>query len=317
MQIQFFAPFERAYYWMKSALFQPFNLRKWMVIGFTAFLADLLDGGGGTNGIKKESHADWGAILGAPYEALDWLKAKPEWMMLIVFGILAAAALLLLFLWLSSRGKFMFLDNVVQQRALVAQPWHQFREAGFSLMRWRVLFGLFAILLAGGALYHVWHMAYARWNESGDLWALLPSLVLWGAFFVLSLLALGYVNLLLNHFIVPLMYKHNLSCTQAWDKFLPMQWRHFGSFVIYALFVLAIIIALVILVIIGGLFTCCLGFVLLVIPYINSVVLLPFSYWIRTFSLEFLAQFGDDFTLLPQRPAQDQSITPADSPAVS
>jgi hypothetical protein len=307
MQIQFFAPFERAYYWMKSALFQPFDLRKWLVIGFTAFLADLLDGGGGgSKGFKNQSHADWGAILSAPYEALDWLKSQPEWMALIVAGLLALAAVILLLLWLSSRGKFMFLDNVVQQRALVAQPWHQFHEQGLSLFRWRIIFAIVAILLAGGSLYHIWHMAYVRWNDTGDLWSLLPSLLLWASFFLLSLLALGYVNLLLDHFIVPLMYKHTLTCGQAWDKFLPLHWRHFGSFFIYALFILAIIIALVILVIIGGLFTCCLGFILLAIPYISSVVLLPFSYWIRVFSLEFLAQFGEDFSLLPQRAAEPQ-----------
>jgi hypothetical protein len=305
MQIHFFAPLERAYYRMKSALFQPFDLRTWMVIGFTAFLADLLNGGSG-NGFRKDSHANLSGILSAPYEALDWLKAKPEWLILAGVGLVTAFAVLMLFLWISSRGKFMFLDNVVQRRALVSQPWHQFRDLSFSLFRWRVVFALIIGTLALGTLYHVWQMAYKHWNDFGDLWSLLPSLILWGAFLLVTLLAFAYVKLLLDHFIVPLMYKDNLLATKAWDKFLPLHWRNLGSFVIYALFILLIVIALVILVIIGGLFTCCLGFILLIIPYISSVVLLPFSYWMRAYSLEFLAQFGSEYSLLPKQTNEAQ-----------
>jgi len=34
---------------------------------------------------------------------------------------------------LRSRGKFMFLDNVVHDRAEVSQPWQDFRRLGNSL----------------------------------------------------------------------------------------------------------------------------------------------------------------------------------------
>ena len=50
----------------------------------------------------------------------------------------------------------------------------------------------------------------------------------------------------------------------------------------------------------AGLFTCCLGFTLLAIPYIGSVVTLPISYTFRTFSLEFLEQFGPGYTIFPR-----------------
>jgi len=317
MQIQLLAPFERAFNRMKTALFKPFDLRKWMVIGFTAFLADLLDGGGQSRGFKNNQQGDWGTILTAPYEAWAWLQSKPEWLMLLVFGVLAAAAILLLLLWLSSRGKFMFLDNVVRQRALVSDPWHHYRQPAASLFRFRVQFALVTLTLAGGTFYHLWRMAYTRWSSSGDLWQLLPSLVLWIIFLLLILLAFGYIKLLLDHFIVPVMYKHDLSCGEAWEKFLPLHWGHAGSFLLYALFILMVIIALVAVVIVGGLFTCCVGFLVLAIPYISSVVLLPFSYWLRSFSLEYLAQFGSDFDLLVQEPGQEQADPqPAPPPAV-
>jgi hypothetical protein len=56
---------------------------------------------------------------------------------------------------------------------------------------------------------------------------------------------------------------------------------------------------IIICIIILGLLTCCLGFILLIIPYIGSVITLPISYTFRAFSLEFLEQFGPEFKLFP------------------
>jgi hypothetical protein len=59
-------------------------------------------------------------------------------------------------------------------------------------------------------------------------------------------------------------------------------------------------ILIVIAVILFGFVTCCIGFLLLIIPYIGSVVLLPVSYTLRAFSLEYFAQFGDEYQLFPE-----------------
>jgi hypothetical protein len=59
-------------------------------------------------------------------------------------------------------------------------------------------------------------------------------------------------------------------------------------------------VAVVICVIIACLLTCCIGFLFLIIPYINAVVLLPISYAFRAFSVEFLGQFGPGFVLFPE-----------------
>ena len=55
MNIRYLDPLSRAWGRMKKALFSPFNLKKWFVVGFTAFLAGLTEGpgGGGGNGVKK------------------------------------------------------------------------------------------------------------------------------------------------------------------------------------------------------------------------------------------------------------------------
>src|SRR5215472_6438463 len=48
-KIEIFKPFGEAFELMKKILFQPFDLKKWLVIGFAAWLANLASGGGGFN----------------------------------------------------------------------------------------------------------------------------------------------------------------------------------------------------------------------------------------------------------------------------
>ena len=43
-----------------------------------------------------------------------------------------------------------------------------------------------------------------------------------------------------------------------------------------------------------GLMTCCCGFLLLVIPYVNAVCLLPVTVFTRHFSIDLLRQFGPE-----------------------
>src|SRR5881398_673032 len=43
-QIEIFKPFSEAFELMKKILFQPFDLKRWLVIGFAAFLAGLSGG---------------------------------------------------------------------------------------------------------------------------------------------------------------------------------------------------------------------------------------------------------------------------------
>ena len=47
MTIQFLEPLNRAWDRMKTALFRPFDLHKWFVFGFSAFLAGMMDASNG------------------------------------------------------------------------------------------------------------------------------------------------------------------------------------------------------------------------------------------------------------------------------
>lgn len=123
---------EPAYERVKQMLFKPFDLTKWIIIGFCAWLAGLGEsgGGGGFNGFNGGSH-NFNGNDGHPAEELrhfyhqarDYVMDNLGWIIpVIIFLVVLGVTLWLLILWLSSRGKFMFLHCVVWDRAEVEEP---------------------------------------------------------------------------------------------------------------------------------------------------------------------------------------------------
>ena len=123
-------------------------------------------------------------------------------------------------------------------------------------------------------------------------------------------IACAYVSLFLDSFIVPVMYKDGIGAVEAWRRFVPWIDLHFGGFLLYGLFVLGLAIAVGVGVLVVGLLTCCVGLLLVVLPYVGTVILLPFLVTYRAFSLEFLAQLDARFAIFPEQ-AAPPSPTPA------
>jgi hypothetical protein len=297
MTIAYSAPFNRAWKRMTATLFRPFDLHRWMALGFTAFLAGLTDwtGGGSSRWNRPLEGRDWHDLLGLPADVWVWLTGHPVWAVLIMVGVLIVIALSVLLTWLSSRGKFMFLDNVVRGRSEVTAPWHEFRTLGDSLFIGRLLLGaaafaVFSIYLLACLLVLI-GMA-GRGEAGGDI---LPAVLLMGLGLLVLILVSAFVDICLNDFVVPIMAKRKKTVIPAAGLFWDLFRKDPASFLLYGLMVFFMKIAVAVLVVAVGLFTCCIGFLLLAIPYVNAVILLPVSFVFRTFPLEFLGQFGADF----------------------
>ena len=79
MNIAFIDPLSRAWGRMTQALFKPFDITKWFVVGFTTFLADLTDwhhGSGGDSGGKGK--ADFDDVLDFPVAIFNWWDRGPN-----------------------------------------------------------------------------------------------------------------------------------------------------------------------------------------------------------------------------------------------
>ncbi len=305
MNIEYVEPLTRGWNRMKRALFKPFDLRNWFVVGFTAFLAGLTDFHGGNHGgWNSNERFDWDRFMNFPQEAADWFLGHPTWMALIIFGLIIIVLLAVVLVWLSSRGKFMFLDNVINARALIAKPWKEYAAEANSLFIWSLLFGfvVIAILIIYLAeCYTALHSLYAVYEDPmhllrPGLWMLLG---LSGIF-----IGVCFIDLLLTSFIVPMMYRERIKVFEAWSRLLLLLEMHPMPFVLYSLFYFVIMVFVVMGVIVLGFLTCCVGFLVLALPYVGDVVLLPITYAMRAFSVEFLEQFGPDYKIFPAGEAQ-------------
>jgi len=231
-----------------------------------------------------------------------------------VFAVCIVLALIVLLLWICSWGKFIFLDGVIHGRAAFVEPWKKFQRLGDSLFLWRLVFTLITLLLV---LFVVLPLVLALLHGAEGGWfaaGVVLTLCLVSLAAVLAIATL-FVGMLLSHFVVPLMYRDGLTATAAWGRFLPLLGREFGRFFLYALFLVGVSVAVGVAVVVAGCATLCCGFVLLAIPYVGSVVLLPVSVAYRAFSLEFLAQFGPEWSVFPA-PAEPQPAPSDAGPAV-
>lgn len=301
--IELLAPLGRAFDRMSRALFHPFDPAKWFVVGFSCWLARLLSGlgsggawsGGGGQAQSAEAVAWGGAAAGtAGFE--DWapLLALP----LVGCVVVVVLAVILVLLWLSSRGHFLFLDQVVHDRTAIREPWREHGRQGDSLFLWRLGFGVATLFVAALALLPLL-FALAPWAEDGAPPEVLP-VVLSLLLLLAVVVALLYVHLFLIDFVVPIMYRERIGAVAAWRRFSPLFGRHPGHFLLYGLLVLGLRIGVGLGVVAVGFATCCLGFLILLIPYVGTVVLLPVHYTFRAYSLELLAQHGPGFDLWPE-----------------
>lgn len=298
MNIAYFEPLGRAWNRMKNALFKPFELRKWFIVGFNAFLAGITEGHHGSSGTSHNDDMSFGEFLGLPNKAWGWLMDNTGWALFVLFIAFFIIIVIIVLTWLSSRGTFMFMDNVVHDSAEIAKPWKHYKMEGNSLFLWRLCFGF--LVFVGVIMFLAFFFITATQLYEENYYRVPVFFIVGlGFLFVLFLIIVGYISMFLKNFVSPIMYKNNITTTKAWGRFVLLFRQHPFHFIFFGILAFVLTILFVIAVIVAGLMTCCIGFVLLIIPYIGTVVTLPVWYTYRAFSLEYLAQFGPEYDVFP------------------
>ena len=316
MDISVTEPIGQAYGEMKRILFKPFDIGKWFVLGFCAFLANLCDCNGpngpdGDNGGR--SNLGFRSFEEAKAFAIDWLADKWEWVVSIGWGLSVVVLLLIIILlWLSSRGKFMLLDGVAHNRAAVVKPWHKFKDFANSLFLWRFILFIFGLtttmLIIFISFLIAWTDVQAERFDSGAIMALIVG----GILFTSSFIFFEVLGQMITDFIVPIMYHRGVLGGEAIGIFRrEFLENHGGTFVLFYLMKFILGIATAILIILTIVLTCCIALIPIIIPYIGSVFLLPITVFFRCYSLCFLEQFGSQWQLLIRQEVIEQ--TPAES----
>ncbi len=300
-------PIRPAWERMKALLFRPFRLGFWFVLGFTAWLATLGEqtgswgGSGGTDDWKG-----WGGDGEPPNleMAMEWLTEGWRAYAPLVMGVMAVVVLVgllvgMAILWVRSRGKFMFLDNVVHNRARVAEPWRAFRPQAWSLFWWSVGYTLVCLLVTVILLAVAWSTVLRPWWFQRSLEGLWPLVVVNGAVWFALAVAAAFIARYLEDFVIPLMYRDRLRATAAWGRFLALFGERAPLLIGYGFFYLLLVLVYVAAIVLLVLVTCCIAGCLMMIPYVGTVILLPALVFFRAYSLEFLSQFGPEYRVTP------------------
>src|SRR6266576_1845641 len=287
-EIQIFKPFGEAFELMKRILFQPFDLKKWFVIGFAAWLANLGGGGGGFN---------YPYDRGEEYQKLnETISQIPP--SVLVTGICALIAVVLLlvvlFAWLRARGRFMFIDCIVKNRGAIAEPWREFRTEGNSYFLFSLTAAVCLVLLAALLSAPLVYVAIrGRFYLSLHRDRLEPYVLLITALWVFIILLVVFAWALIVNFMVPGMYRRRFRAYQAFRAATSVISRHPGEIVLYCLFLMVLALASAMVGCVVTCATCCIA----AIPYVGTVILLPVFVLLRSFSLLFLRQFGPDYDI--------------------
>lgn len=294
-------PINLAFERVRQLLFRPFDLSKWFIIGFCAWLSTLgergfsgrFNSGANSSNPRADIRQQW-------YHARDFMRDNLYWILPLAIGIIIFLLVLgALLIWLNSRGKFMFLYCVALDRAEVREPWNRFAQSANSLFWFRLVLSLIGmvmtlpviivIILAAGSMF-----LHNTWNPGGimALVGLVMGLIIIGLCFAL-------VRKLTMDFVVPLMYLRGKLCLDAWGEFWQLLRANIGEFVLYLLFQIVIALAIGVIVLMVVLMTCCLAGCVLAIPYIGTVLFLPVLVFKRSYSLYYLAQYGPSYNVFP------------------
>jgi hypothetical protein len=299
--------FERAWTVMRTVLFSPFDIEKWIALGFCAWLSILGQGGGfsgkpfGAFPQKNNQPQIRETIQSWIPKVENYVSTNVLWLVpLAAVLVVAAIAAWIVILWISSRGQFMLLDGVIRNRAAVSAPWKELARQGDSLFLFQVVavaasVALF-LLTAGLAALVLYGYHEGALSKALTIAIAVLGVLLW----IVLLLALLLGCVFLVDFVIPIMWLHRTGCVAAWSEFGRLLNARTGAFFRYMVMIFLTSIGIGVAVLTLTVMTCCVLGCVMMIPFVGTVVLLPVLVFRRALSLTFLAQFGpryDVFTL--------------------
>ena len=287
-KIEIFTPFGEAFDLTKKILFQPFDLAKWFVIGLAAFLAGHFGGGFGFTFPPRLG--DFRHYRPVPHFTPIHYDQFPRWLPVFIISFLVFVFVFtIVFLWLQSRGNFIFTDCIVRNRSAIVAPWREYRKEGNSYFLFRlvvmfafmVLFLVIALILFSAGFFSNWHRHHV------DPVGLVIVLVVFMACWMTLSLA---INLVI-YFMAPVMYRQRCRAMDAFHQVTRLVFDNAAPFILFCLFAIVLFLAMMAIAMVATCLTCCVA----ALPYIGTMILLPVFVCLRAFGLLFLRQFGPDY----------------------
>lgn len=302
-----FTPVKTTFDYMQWTLFEQFHWKKWLIWGFLAFLGANAGRSGGFS--VPGRYMAGGDDTGGPGwdKVQEWIVE--HWQTLVVIGAVAGIVILLLglaWLYISSRGRFMFLECLIENKTAIAESWRNNGRLALSLFWWFLGYAVFGLLLLALVLISVFLAIFrdGHFLPWGEIW---PKLLLVGAGSILILIPIVVIAIYLDDFIVPLMWHRRLPVLAAWGVFLD----HFRAqpvfFLLYVPCRWVFSMAAGMIMLLGMCLTCCLG----AIPILGHTLFLPVFAFIRMYPVFVLGQFEPG---LQQKVYRPETVSPQPAP---
>lgn len=250
----------------KQYLFTPFRWGQWVRLAIVGLLAGEMGGGGGCNYLsnftppRPETHHDqMQGLLAVNAPALAGFTAA-----LIVFAL----AMVLLFIYVNSRMRFVLFDSVVRRECHVRQYWRLRAEPAFGYFVWQLLFSLAVLVALAIVVVPPLMLAVAGgWfaDPGAHLAAVIVTIgVLFVVLFVL-MVAVAVIHVLTKDFVVPQMALEGVTVREGWTRlWAQMSAEKFGyaAYVVMKIVmtigttiimaIVGFIVALIVLIPVGG-----------------------------------------------------------------
>jgi len=303
---EIFKPFGEGFEWMKRILFRPFDVKKWLVLGFAAFIGgNWGGGGGGLSNYNRDAFKEAAAQGRQPHLADFW----PWGSVALIIAVVVFLALVLVLMWVFCRGRFIFTDCVVKNRAAIVAPWHEFRREGNSFFLFSIAVFFIAVLIIV-ALVLIFILPFGIFAHGKAHQGIGVGVVIGICCAVLFWFVLASFFAVITHFMVPVMYRQRCTALPAFRQVLQLILNHLGVFILLILFSIVLFMGFVVISTMLTCLTCCVGG----LPYISSVILLPVLVFFAAFKLYFLRQFGTEFDVWNGMPPSLDSGLPPSPP---
>jgi hypothetical protein len=215
----------------KQQLFNPFRIGQWTKLAFVGLLAGEL----GSSGFNRSNFTlphHPGAPTHPNIAGFDFAVLGA----LVVFGVLAALAIGIILMYVSSVMRFVLFDSIVLRECHIRWSWSRRLGAGWRYFVWKLayavlLFGGIGVLVgAPGALVFAsgWYKVPREHLIPLILGGIGIALVLF-SFLVIT----AVVFVLTKDFVVPQMALENISASEGWRRLWPMIKAETGAYAAY------------------------------------------------------------------------------------
>ena len=249
--------------WATTVSFRPFKIKKWLIMGFAAFMAGYITTNNHLNldfpsdflKTQKKTQATSAQQTPAvdtaqsiseaattapdqPAQETEKEKVNPAFIALItIVGVFLILGFMILLLWLYSRFSFVFLDNVAGNDASIKLPFAKYKTQGNSFFYFNLILSganllVFGVLALTAFLYFS-QPAIAHNPNGPPILNIIIAGIFFGLLFLVLIIVSAVIQVLIRDLVLVAMFKDNIKVIPAWKKIFALVDRHKQDIIVY------------------------------------------------------------------------------------